>query len=299
VEIGDVTDQRVWISLCGLMLICVLLTLDFKGAMLLGMLGVTIAEWVSGAWPAPEKVVAIPSFTSTWWMLDFNGYAQEWRKTVPATFVLLFVSVLDTAGVQIMAGEQANLLDSHHKLPGSKSAFMSAGFATSIGALLGTSPIIIHNETCAGIQDGARTGLAALTTSFCFLLSMPFIPVFSAIPPTASAAPLVVVGVFMMSAAKLVNWDRMSEAVPAFLTLTLIPFTYSIANGMVGGLLMHVVLKVISREEVKKEDDFVSVSPLVRGVYGKKGRKGDEEHEPHQPPQGSLNSHMDYGRKNH
>lgn len=111
------------------------------------------------------------------------------------------------------------------------------------GALLGTSPIIIHNETVAGISDGARTGLHSVTVAALFILSIPFVPLLRSVPPIAAAAPLVIVGMCMMSSAKFIDWEQTHEAMPAFLCATLLPYTYSIANGMIVGILAYAVLK--------------------------------------------------------
>jgi len=114
------------------------------------------------------------------------------------------------------------------------------------GSLLGTSPVIIHNETCAGIQDGARTGLTAVVVSLCFIITVPLIPILKAIPDIATAPPLILVGMFMMQHAKFIDWSRLEEAFPAFMTVTLIPLSYSIAVGMVFGLVSYMLLRILS-----------------------------------------------------
>jgi hypothetical protein len=106
--------------------------------------------------------------------------------------------------------------------------------------------IIIHNETMAGISDGGRTGLNALVIGICFLCSMPLIPLLESVPSVASSAPLVIVGMFMMSMGKYIDWDCIDEALPAFLTATILPFTYSIANGMIAGLISYAAIKVVA-----------------------------------------------------
>jgi adenine/guanine/hypoxanthine permease len=160
-----------------------------------------------------------------------------WQHTIPVTIVFLFVCLFDTAGVQMAAGSAAKLLDEEDRLPSSKAAFFSSGAATLLGSMLGTSPVIIHNETFAGIQEGGRTGLTALTVAALFLVSLPFIPLLKAIPAIATAPPLILVGAMMMTVVKFIDFEAMDQALPAFLTLTLIPMTYSIAVGMTAGLV--------------------------------------------------------------
>jgi len=209
-----------------------------------GVVFVTGVAWSTGLTPAPEAIVQIPELGSTLFALDFPGYFENWRHTVPCTLVFLFVVVFDAAGVMFAAGQKAGLLDEHHTLPDATSGFLSAGFSTIAGSLFGTSPIIVANETCAGIHDGGRTGLTAVTVGICFLIGLPFAPLLAAMPAVASAPPLVVVGVLMMACAKFIDWEQLDEAVPAFIVVTVLPFTYSIANGMLFGLGTWVLIKL-------------------------------------------------------
>jgi len=192
---------------------------------------------------SPLTIVSFPSVGNTFFSLDFAGYFHHFDQTFPVTLMFLFVSIFDTAGVQLMAGAQAGLIDDRGHLPGSKAAFFSAGFATCIGSLFGCCPVIIHTESCAGIADGARTGLHSVVVALLFLLSLLFVPLLGAVPSLVTAPALVIVGVYMMAAAKFVDWERIDEAVPAFLVATILPFTYSIANGVIAGLISFVILK--------------------------------------------------------
>jgi AGZA family xanthine/uracil permease-like MFS transporter len=174
--------------------------------------------------------------------LDFYDYFNKISITLPITLVLLFVSVLDTSGVQVAIGVQANLLEGD-KLPQSGVAFAAASIATMTGACLGTSPVIIHTESCAGVQEGARTGLSSVVIALCFIITLPFAPILASVPQFAAATPLAVVGMFMMTCAKFIDWDDISEALPAFLIVTLIPMTYSIADGTAAGIIAYAVLR--------------------------------------------------------
>jgi xanthine/uracil/vitamin C permease (AzgA family) len=230
------------LTLCGLVLIGGLLKLRCKGALLLGVAGVTAAAWITGLEATPAHVFEAPSLNRTFFALDFDGFFKDFTHTMTVTLVMLFVAVFDTAGVQYAAGQQAGLLDEHDRLPGSKAAFFAAGAASAVGAALGTSPVIIHNETCAGINAGGRTGLTSCVVGLCFLLALPLSPLLAVIPPCAIAPPLIIVGMFMMGCAKFIDFEDVQQALPAFLTLCLIPLTYSIADGMLFGSAAYVAV---------------------------------------------------------
>jgi len=182
---------------------------------------------------------------------------------------------------------QAGLVDEQTgQLPGTRAAFLGASLATGLGGILGTSPVIILNETCAvpqppssarspaaphsksqepsgpfaqphgaaspttcrcaGIAEGGKTGLTGLVVALLFLLSLPFLPIFAAVPLTATAPCCIIVGAFMMGPAGAMDWDDLRFSLPAFLTITVMPMTYSIANGVVAGLVAHFILNVFS-----------------------------------------------------
>ena len=242
--IGDMADPKIYLSIVGMMVICVLLVWKVKAATLIGLMLITVLSWMMNLSPMPTHLIEMPTLQRPFHLLDIQGYFDSLHDTLPVTLVMLFVSVFDTAGVQYMCGYEADLIDHDTEtLPGAKAAFASAGIATTIGAMLGTSPIIIHNETVAGIADGARTGLHSVTVAILFLLCIPFVPILRCVPPIASAAPLVIVGLCMMIQAKFIDWEITHEAMPAFLCATTLPFTYSIANGMVIGIVAYLVLK--------------------------------------------------------
>jgi AGZA family xanthine/uracil permease-like MFS transporter len=241
-ETGDVLAPSVVFSVLGLFIICVFMVIRLEGAMIAGIAATTALAWSFGVVPGPTSFVDTPSVASTAFALDFAGFFANYYHTVPITLILLFVAVFDTAGVHFALGMQSGLLEDGH-LEGSTTAFTAASVATIAGSVLGSSPIIIHTESCSGIQDGARTGLNAVVIGLCFLLALPFAPVIAAVPSFATAGPLLVVGMLMMGAVKFIDWLRVDEAFPAFATITVLPLTYSIANGMGAGVLFYALLK--------------------------------------------------------
>ena len=181
--------------------------------MLVGMAIITCIAWASRLQPLPSSIVQWPSLGNAYLSLDFTAYYNNLGTMLPVSLVFLFVSVFDTAGVQGTAAGQAGLLNAEGHLPAKQStaAFASAAVATCVGALLGSSPIIIHTESGAGIADGARTGLHSVVVAILFLLFIPFVPVLHAIPALVTAPALVIVGSAMMGVSKFIDWQRMDE----------------------------------------------------------------------------------------
>ena len=248
VALGDIYSVPVALSLATTFLIGVLVALRVQGAMLLGIGASSCASWALGLHALPTTFMEVPSVHSFWDQIQWVECAERWEETVPIALAILFVCIFDTSGVQFGAGMQAGLLDDKGQLPGTKAAFLGASFATTVGGVLGTSPVIIHNETCAGIAEGGRTGLTALVVAVMFALSVFFVPIFAAVPITATAPALIIVGAFMMGPAGAMNWDDFKESLPAFLTITVMPLTYSIANGVVAGLFSYLVLALFTGE---------------------------------------------------
>jgi len=150
-ETGDLTQPGLILSAVGLFIICLFLVLRLDAAMIAGIAATTILSWVMGVVPAPEAVVELPSVASTMFALDFPGFFANYYHTIPISLIFLFVAVFDTAGVHFALGMQSGLLEDGH-LEGSTTAFTAASLSTIAGSLLGSSPIIIHTESCAGIQ---------------------------------------------------------------------------------------------------------------------------------------------------
>lgn len=184
---------------------------------------------------------------TTWMALDFGPLLGGDLRLWGAALTFLFVSVFDLAGVQFGIGMRAELLDDDGLVPFAGRAFGAAALGSLVGACMGTSPLIIANETMAGVVEGGRTGLQACVVGVLFILTAWWAPLLEAVPVQAAAAPLVIVGVFMMSPVRAIHWEDMFEALPAFFTITVMPFTYSIANGVLAGILTHCTLLTLVR----------------------------------------------------
>lgn len=168
------------------------------------------------------------------------GEGSFWEALV--TF--LYVDILDTTGTLYSMANFAGFADANGDFEGQYFAFMSDASAIVVGSLLGTSPVTAFIESSTGIREGGRTGLTAITVALYFLLSFFFTPLLASIPPWAVGPPLILVGVLMMRSVVEINWDDMREAIPAFMTLILMPLTYSIAYGLIGGIGTFVVLNL-------------------------------------------------------
>lgn len=239
VTLGDVYRPEAMLSFFGIFLIALMMTAQVKGAMFLGIVTVTLISWLSGLAPWPRQWVSQPSLEGVLFAADFRGLWQHLGQMWGVITAFLFVSIFDIAGVLYGICLTGGLLDERREVPKSDRAFGASAIGSVIGGLLGTSPVIVANETTAGVMEGARTGLAAVTASVLFLLSAVFTPAIAAVPPLASSVPLVIVGYFMMAPARFIRWDHTYEGLPAYLTVTVMTLTYSIANGVIAGLLAH------------------------------------------------------------
>jgi AGZA family xanthine/uracil permease-like MFS transporter len=245
VTLGDLSlsNHKLYVSLVGFGLLAVMSCQQVHGALLIGIWQIAICSWIIGICPPPDAVFLMPSFDLAG-SIDFSGWKPGSGKLhgmLMGTTVLLFVSLFDLAGVQYGLCARGNLLK-NGVVPKSTQIFSSAGLATMFGGLVGTSPLIIANESSAGIMEGAKTGLSTVICGFLFFLSAFMSPLLSAIPHVATAAPLVLIGAFMMGPISGIDWDNLNVSLPSFVTCTVVPFTYSIHSGIIAGILMDGLL---------------------------------------------------------
>eukprot|EP00928_Gymnodinium_smaydae_P025940 TRINITY_DN20516_c2_g2_i1.p1 TRINITY_DN20516_c2_g2~~TRINITY_DN20516_c2_g2_i1.p1 ORF type:complete len:617 (-),score=108.24 TRINITY_DN20516_c2_g2_i1:65-1669(-) len=255
-------NEKLYVSLLGIVLISVMLVRQWHGALLIGIWGMAAAAWALGICAPPAGVFGMPRADAVL-SLSFDAWSPgsgHLAGMLTGTLVLLFVSLFDLAGVQYGLIGMAQLLEDG-AVPKSNSIFFSAGFGTALGGLLGTSPVIIANECSAGIMEGAKTGVCSLVTAVLFFLSAFITPLLHAIPAVATAVPLVLIGAFMMAPVRGVDWDNLSMAIPSFLTVTVVPFTYSIHNGIIAGILMDFVLHRMPKG--RQADAEVLPTPLA------------------------------------
>ena len=191
----------------------------------------------------------IQSMAPTFFKMDFSGILS--LNFVTIMFAFLFVDLFDTIGTLIGVSDKAGMLDEDGKLPNVKQALMADAIATSAGAILGTSTTTTFVESSAGVGAGARTGLASIVTGLLFLLAIFFAPIFTAIPGFATAPALIFVGFLMVSAIVKVDFEDLTDAVPAYLCLIAMPLMYSIAEGIAIGVISFVLINLICGKRKK------------------------------------------------
>jgi len=246
-EMGKILEPHILLAIIGLTIIVVLMARGVKGSMLMGIILTTIIGIFMGVVKVPPAFspIAFPDFSkNNFLQLDIMGALNMGLLTIIFTFT--FVELFDTMGTLVGTASRAGLMDKQGHFPGMGKAMLVDATGVSLGALLGTSTITAYIESAAGVAAGARTGLAAVTTGILFILALFFIPLAGLIPDAATAPALIIVGALMMESVLQIDFNDFSEAFPAFLTIVLMPFTYSIANGISAGLVFYPLLKLIT-----------------------------------------------------
>ncbi|KAH7430477.1 hypothetical protein KP509_08G000100 [Ceratopteris richardii] len=245
-----------WLGAIGFLIIAFSLKKKISGGIIYGILAVTVLSFIrsspftyfphteegNAAFKYMSKIFDVHPIHSTAGALQFS-YAKKgpfWT----ALLTFLYIDLLDTTGGLYALAKLAGSVDEKGDFEGQYFAFMSDAASIMVGATLGSSPVTVYGESSTGIREGGRTGLTAITVSFYFFLSLFITPLLASIPPWAIGPPLVVVGVLLMRPVVEINWHDMGEAIPAFLTIILMPLTYSIAYGLLAGLGAYIILHV-------------------------------------------------------
>ncbi|KAJ4833909.1 Adenine/guanine permease azg1 [Turnera subulata] len=243
-----------WLGVVGFVIIAYCLAYNIKGAMIYGIVFVTAVSWFRDtkvtAFPKTpdgnaaheyfKKVVDVHVIGRTAGALSFKSIGKGYFWEALVTF--LYVDILDTTGTLYSMARFAGFADQNGDFEGQYFAFMSDAASIVVGSLLGTSPVTTFIESSTGIREGGRTGLTALTVAGYFFMAFFFTPLLASIPAWAVGPPLILVGVLMMRSVVEIEWNDMREAIPAFVTLILMPLTYSIAYGLIGGIGTYIVL---------------------------------------------------------
>ncbi len=245
VSLGKVTQGPALLALIGLVIMGYLLARKVKGALLIGILITTIIGIPFGVTKIPEgwSPLAKPAAPL---LFQFQFDRVFTLDFFIVFFTFLFVDIFDTIGTLVGVTTQAGLIDRDGQIPKVKGALLSDAIGTVAGACLGTSTVTSYVESASGVAEGGRTGLTALATGILFLAALFFAPVFLLIPSAATAPALVLVGLFMMSPIMEIDLKDYTEAIPAFLTIIMMPLAYSIAEGLVFGIISYVVLKALA-----------------------------------------------------
>ena len=250
--------MTVLLALIGIIITSVLLIKRVKGNILIGILATwglgMICQAVGLYVPNPEMgfyslfpsgIISMPaSVVPTFMKMDFSIVGT--LNFAVVIFAFLFVDMFDTLGTLIGCASKADMLDENGKLPKIRSALFADAVGTTLGAALGTSTITTFVESSSGIAEGGRTGLTSVTAGILFLVSLFLSPVFLAIPSFATAPALIVVGFLMMQQVVKIQWDNLTEAIPAFIAVIAMPFMYSISEGISMGVISYVLLHLLT-----------------------------------------------------
>ena len=247
------------LALIGLMITAVLYIKNVKGSILIGI----VATWLLGMLCqlvgiyVPDAAAGYYSLYPSLQITDFSAIGETFGQCFKADFssinignfimilmAFLFVDMFDTIGTLVGVATKADMLDENEKLPRIKQALLADAIATTAGAVFGTSTTTTFVESSAGVGAGARTGLASVVTGFLFLIAIFFAPIFTAVPGFATAPALIFVGFLMVSAIIKVDFDNLTEAVPAYLCMLAMPLAYSISEGIAIGVISYVILNV-------------------------------------------------------
>lgn len=244
-DLGTITSTSSLATIFGIIVTILLLVKRIPGAILIGMILTTLVCIVTGVSQAPTGIIGMPSSISPIFMkFEFSKILSA--EMFIALFAFLFVDLFDTVGTLVGVASKADMLDEKGNLPKARQALLADSVGTTIGSMLGTSTVTTFVESAAGVAEGGRTGLTAIVTGLLFILALIFQPIFSVIPTYATSSALIVVGLFMITGIKKIDFEDYTEALPAFLTIIMMPLSYSIANGIVFGIVSYTVIKLLS-----------------------------------------------------
>lgn len=245
VSLGNIISGPGLLAIIGIVITGILVARKVKGALFLGMLITTVIGIPMGVTPMPESIVSMPpSISSTFMQFEWNNIFSFDMLIV--LFTLLFMDMFDTIGTLVGVATKAKMLDENGKVPNIKKALFADAIGTTVGACLGTSTVSTFVESAAGVAEGGRTGLTAVATAAMFGIALFFAPLFGVITPAVTASALVIVGLFMIETIKEIDLEDYTEAVPAFLTIIMMPFAYSISDGIVFGVISYIALKLFT-----------------------------------------------------
>jgi len=266
VALGDLKAPGAALALFGLLVIGALSVWNVRGAMLIGILATTVVGWIAGMVSISPEPYSLSALTGTAFQLDLAGVfglsGKHGLGLLEILFVFLFVDLFDNIGTLVAVTKRAGLMDAAGRIPGLNRILVTDAVATMVGSMAGTSTVTSYVESAAGVQVGGRTGLTSVVTGVLFLAMMFVAPYAQVIPLAATAPALIIVGGLMLLPLTEVEWEDPLAAIPAFLTVAMIPLTFSIANGLAFGITAHAVLKIV-RGTITKKDGFLLVLALL------------------------------------
>ncbi|MCL1828779.1 MAG: NCS2 family permease [Oscillospiraceae bacterium] len=246
-DLGAITRGAPLLTLIGLIITSLLLVWRVKGAIIIGIIATTVIGIPFGLTSYSPSAMDFSVFGEIFGKLSFVGLtAVEGGALTLFTAIISFfiVDCFDTAGTLVGCAANADMLNDKGELPQGDKAMLADAIATVIGSVCGTSTVTTYVESSTGIAEGARTGLSSIIVGILFILACFLLPIAGIVPGAATAPALIIVGVYMLAGAAKINWTDMEEAIPAFLTIAVMPFTYSISNGIGFGFITHAIIKI-------------------------------------------------------
>ncbi|MCQ2059025.1 MAG: NCS2 family permease [Bacteroidaceae bacterium] len=242
--LGNFTSPSVLLSLAGIVLCAVLLVRKVTGALMIGIMVISLAGIPLGVTHLNGIVNTPPSLAPTFCKFEWSSILSG--NMFISVFTLLFFDMFDTIGTLIGVSSQAGMLDKDGNVPRMKQAFLADAVGTTVGAVLGTSTVSSFVESASGVNAGGKSGLTSVFTALCFLLAMFFAPLFLAIPSEATAPVLVIVGVMMMAEAGKIDYGHYLTSIPAFVCMVMMPLSGSISDGLMMGVIAYVLIHIFS-----------------------------------------------------
>ncbi|MBZ6006438.1 NCS2 family permease [Paraclostridium bifermentans] len=270
ISLGNVKSPVVLLSIIGLMIAATLLIKNVNGAFLISIVITSVIGMVFSIVPMPTGVIDLPPSIQPVFMKAFDvGKSQIFSlDMLVIVLTLLFVNMFDSIGFLLGIADKANLLDENGNMPNVKKALLAESVSTTISSVLGTSTLATTVESGSGIAVGGRTGLTAVITGILFLISLFFAPLFVSIPPQATAPILILVGFLMASSILRINFNDFTDAIPAFITFVMMPLSYSVADGIMFGIISYTFLKLASGKKDQAKLSLIILSIVFILKFG-------------------------------
>ncbi|MCU9815465.1 MULTISPECIES: NCS2 family permease [Paraclostridium] len=270
ISLGNVKSPVVLLSIIGLMIAATLLIKNVNGAFLISIIITSVIGMVFSIVPMPTGVIDLPPSIQPVFMKALDvGKSQIFSlDMLVIVLTLLFVNMFDSIGFLLGIADKANLLDENGNMPNVKKALLAESVSTTISSVLGTSTLATTVESGSGIAVGGRTGLTAVITGILFLISLFFAPLFVSIPPQATAPILILVGFLMASSILRINFNDFTDAIPAFITFVMMPLSYSVADGIMFGIISYTFLKLASGKKDQAKLSLIILSIVFILKFG-------------------------------
>ena len=260
VGIGDFKNPNVLLAIFGVLIISIFMVRNSKIAIFIGMVLTAVVGMAAGIIAVPDSIVSMPpSMSETFGAAIYNFKNIFNPQMALVIFTFLFMDFFDTAGTLVAVGSKVGLLKEDGSVENGSKALLADSVATCIGSIFGTTNTTSYVESLSGVAVGARTGFSSVVVGIMFLVSLFFSPLLGVITNEVTAPALIIVGSLMCSNLKEISWDKSEIAIPAFLTVILMPLTYSIGEGIACGFLSYVVLNVF-------KGDYKKVHPIMYGL---------------------------------